>query len=485
MRKEKIKENLLEKYREIFQKYASKKGIDVETYVEEFIQKSKVIPGLSEIKAVARDKDENKLINYLNTVEKLTNMNVYEKETKETSLKENLLEKYREIFQKYGSLEPEKFNDLDTKIEEPIENKKDLSGLDRIVFDEENKNKPLLDKYKEEITRVIFGNHFSGIMGKGLDLDEEINKDLTKIIKKGEEKYGDTFISELLNNKTKEEVYTTLKNLKLELKAEKKYSKYGSLEPASFEDIDDLNTKIETPKGPKPDLSGLDKIIFDETNEKCKDIVPYQKEESKEIVPYQAPIKKENIKPKKGKRKKASTSLIKKFKEKIEDPKFKKRFLIVAIVIALGVPAAVIISAITGDASHATNIQMAVSNIDLSQINDIPNNLEQITNNISPMDYYSQIGENSTVFSNAMDAANHTNSLIANEWFQSNPLDVYNTQTNEYMHLTHDQLNNIDLMRELANDPNNAILFGESLENPSGFMNLSDVISENIKGMSR
>ena len=50
------------------------------------------------------------------------------------------------------------------------------------------------------------------------------------------------------------------------------------------------------------------------------------------------------------------------------------------------------------------------------------------------------------------------------------------------MHLTQEQLSNPEFLNTLANDPNNAILFGNSMQDPSGFMSLSDALSEIAKG---
>ena len=73
---------------------------------------------------------------------------------------------------------------------------------------------------------------------------------------------------------------------------------------------------------------------------------------------------------------------------------------------------------------------------------------------------------------------NNVNGVISNEWFNNNPIDVFNTATNSYMGLTQEQLNDSSFMAELAKDSNNVLLLGDSMKSPSGFVKLSDVVSE-------
>ena len=102
--------------------------------------------------------------------------------------------------------------------------------------------------------------------------------------------------------------------------------------------------------------------------------------------------------------------------------------------------------------------------------------------NAGPSLDYSSIGEGHTVFSNAYDAVSNVNGLTSNEWFNSNPIDVFNTATNSYMGLTPEQLNDPTFMAELAKDPNNSLLLGNSISDPSGFVGLDEVVKG---GMSR
>ncbi len=95
---------------------------------------------------------------------------------------------------------------------------------------------------------------------------------------------------------------------------------------------------------------------------------------------------------------------------------------------------------------------------------------------------WSNIGPGSSVARDAYSAVSHSGMMTANSWFGNNPLDVFNTATHEFLHLSPEQLKNLDFMQTLANDPNNAILFGNSLQEPSGYMSLADAFSQVAKG---
>ena len=209
-------------------------------------------------------------------------------------------------------------------------------------------------------------------------------------------------------------------------------------------------------------------------------------------------------KDKKGKRvkkrKKAKKSLIQKFKEL---SKGKKALIIVALV-ALGViavsgaiqfgPAVIAsiqhlmnpdnVNTVSSTVQHiapninysdiATNVSNAAQNASTA-VNDVVNNVT------SSVDFSNLGGAGHQVFSNAYDAVRGVNDLVSNQWFSGNPVDVFNTATHEFLHLTQEQLNNPDVLSQLAQDPNNALLFGNSVNDPSGFVHLSDVIGNVVK----
>lgn len=85
------------------------------------------------------------------------------------------------------------------------------------------------------------------------------------------------------------------------------------------------------------------------------------------------------------------------------------------------------------------------------------------------------------VYSTAFDAVKGINHLNANEWFNDTPIDVYNTEQREFMNLNVQELNNMELLSTLAQDSNNVMLFGKSLNEPSGFVPLNEVIDKLIQ----
>ena len=86
-----------------------------------------------------------------------------------------------------------------------------------------------------------------------------------------------------------------------------------------------------------------------------------------------------------------------------------------------------------------------------------------------------------TVYSTAFDAVKGLSRLEANQWFNDTPVDVYNTDQKAYMNLNAQELNDMELLSNLAQDPNNVMLFGQSKNEPSGFVPLNEVIDKLIK----
>ena len=86
-----------------------------------------------------------------------------------------------------------------------------------------------------------------------------------------------------------------------------------------------------------------------------------------------------------------------------------------------------------------------------------------------------------SVYSTAFDAVKGLNRLQASEWFNDTPVDVYNTDQKTYMNLNAQELNDMDLLSNLAQDPNNVMLFGKSINEPAGFVPLNEVIDKLIQ----
>ncbi len=190
----------------------------------------------------------------------------------------------------------------------------------------------------------------------------------------------------------------------------------------------------------------------------------------------------EPVKGKKGNRKEAKPPLLKRAVEKFKGLKKWQKVAIIAGVIAIaGAGVFALGPQIINGVNHLFNpenvneVNQAAQTISSSSITDIASQTMQ------SIDYSSMGGAGHTVFTNAADAASNANSVVSNEWFSNNPVDVFNTATNSYMGLTPEQLNDPNFMAELAKDPNNAMLFGNSISDASGFVGLDDVVNQATK----
>ena len=190
----------------------------------------------------------------------------------------------------------------------------------------------------------------------------------------------------------------------------------------------------------------------------------------------------EPVKGKKVNRKEAKPSLLKRAVEKFKGLKKWQKVAIIAGVIAIaGAGVFALGPQIINGVNHLFNpenvneVNQAAQTISSSSITDTASQTMQ------SIDYSSMGGAGHTVFTNAADATSNANSVISNEWFSNNPIDVFNTATNSYMGLTPEQLNDPNFMAELAKDPNNAMLFGNSISDASGFVGLDDVVNQATK----
>ena len=237
---------------------------------------------------------------------------------------------------------------------------------------------------------------------------------------------------------------------------------------------DDAEKQEDTPLD--KDMSGLDIIPDMVDDEDSKDMsgldkIPADLDESKDIVPFEPVNPVNQVKGRKITRKKAKPSLLQKFKNL---KTWQKALIVAGAIAVVGVGVFVIGPHIIDAVNQAINPE---------HVNTVHNTVNAVNNTVSsaPSLDYSGIGEGHTVFTNAYDAASNTNGLMSNEFFSNNPLDVFNTATNSYMGLTPEQLNDPSFMAELAKDPNNALLFGNSMADPSGFVGLDDIVSEITK----
>ena len=168
-------------------------------------------------------------------------------------------------------------------------------------------------------------------------------------------------------------------------------------------------------------------------------------------------------------------SLLKRLKDKWDNLKgWQKAVIVVGVIAVVGVGVSIAFGPqIMDGINHLLNPENA--NTVNNAVSTVQDTMTNTSNAAASLDY-SGIGEGQTVFTNAYDAASNANGVVSNEWFSNNPLDVFNTATNSYMGLTPEQLNDPSFMAELAKDPNNALLFGNSMADPSGFIGLDDVV---------
>ena len=220
-------------------------------------------------------------------------------------------------------------------------------------------------------------------------------------------------------------------------------------------------------------LNSISKIEDDEKDMSGLDVIPDGSDfvdlsnGAEEMVP---------VRGRKITRKKAKPSLIKRGIEKFKGLKNWQKVAIVAgVIVIVGVGVFVVGPQIMNGINHLLNPEnVNVANQVTQATATVQDTASQVSQSI---DYSSMGGAGHTVFSNAADAANNVNGVVSNQWFSNNPVDVFNTATNSYMGLTPDQLNDPNLLAELAKDPNNTMLFGNSISDPSGFIGLDDVVN--------
>ena len=86
------------------------------------------------------------------------------------------------------------------------------------------------------------------------------------------------------------------------------------------------------------------------------------------------------------------------------------------------------------------------------------------------------------VTSNAYDAVNGVNELTSSEYFDFNEVGIYDTQTNTWLDLSEEQLNDPEVIKRYSDDSRYAMALGSDMDNIDGFMNISDFIKE--RGLS-
>lgn len=383
-------------------------------------------------KAYEEEKKRLNNLSILNTKE--------EKEEEKNKIQENL-----------SKVSEDDVDKLMNEVYESVE-AKNLEELNCIIFEKDN-------------NIYIVGNSSSDLLWQNYSkLDSDI-------IKPGE-----------WNNQGKKIFYAFNDGQSISTSGVKVSMKNGSLDiDGDVDKIEYFENGKKVVKNDTKDYSGLDVIPPIKNNEEIVsngslnsdisglDVMPEADEvvENKQIIPVTAK-KVEN-------RKQAKPSLIEKFKNL---KGWKKAAIVAGIIALIGAAAAAIYFSQNPDALN--NLIQTItghSNV-VTQVSNASSQLAPADAAVSTLDYSSFGGSDHTVFTNAVDAVNGTNGLVSNEWFSNNPLDVFNTATGQYMGLSPEQLNNPELMQQLAQDPNNAVLFGNSMSDADGFMKLSDVVTK-------
>ena len=85
---------------------------------------------------------------------------------------------------------------------------------------------------------------------------------------------------------------------------------------------------------------------------------------------------------------------------------------------------------------------------------------------------------NLKAYTDAYNATSGNNQVETSEWFVFNPVDIYDTVDNKYLGLSEEDLANPEVLKNYMDDSRYAMLLGKDLNNPSGFMNISDYFKE-------
>ena len=82
------------------------------------------------------------------------------------------------------------------------------------------------------------------------------------------------------------------------------------------------------------------------------------------------------------------------------------------------------------------------------------------------------------VTTNAYDATNNANTVTSSEYFDFNEVGIYDIQTNTWLDLTEEQLNDPEVIKQYSDDSRYAMALGSDMNNIDGFMNMDSYIDE-------
>ena len=102
-------------------------------------------------------------------------------------------------------IKPKKLGELDPEVQQQMASRMKAAIENKILKD---KKTQLLSKYSDLINQRVFGKHWNGAIKhlEQKDIDEEVDNYLNNLIKVGEEKYGDNFIEDVMNEPTEQPI---------------------------------------------------------------------------------------------------------------------------------------------------------------------------------------------------------------------------------------------------------------------------------------
>lgn len=348
---------------------------------------------------------------------------------------------------------------------------------------------------------------------------KKLNAFMTNLIERGEFFYGDNFVNDFINEKTDEarrwllndvlygngidvelpekkntnEVKKVSKPEKKETPTEKNETKEEKIKNLTYEELlDKLTKKYNWPE----DLANqfiADKAKDEEIRKKASMALNKKNEPENEPL---LPSNIQTVKPIEVKTKEPKPSLLKKFKEKWQNPSFRKKVIIGGLVIAAGIVAIALnpdVQQFLGD--MVNNVTNMFNGHEVTNVTDAVNvtsgvDVSSIDPSVSSFDTSSWNMEGMTVYDSASEAVNSVNGEIANQWFSNDIQGLYDTNTGQMLNLSPEELHNADYLKDLLNTNDNlSVVFGDgsinSLNDVSGFVNGDDVVNLIDGGRSR
>lgn len=339
-------------------------------------------------------------------------------------------------------------------------------------------------------------------------INDKIDAYLTDLIKKGELFYGEKFTEKFVNLKTDNDRIILIDKLKQDIDNNKTdITSKGE----TLNDFDNKELDIEEVKE-KPTYEHLfNKLLdcgmnsdmannfiakytrYDDIRKRAlEEIAKTNELKTTDIKPVKTnDLKTAEMKPVKTKEPKKS--LLAKFKEKWQNPKFRKKVIIGGVAIALGVALIALnpdfqnfISQIFQNPDINPDISSSITNPTYSAADIAQHSLDAVEN-VSPVASFDMDGAD--VYTNAFDAVNNTNNVVANPDFSDNLQGFYDTSSKEMLNVSAEDLQNADKIKEILANDDIAAVYGKgeinTLNDVSGFVNGDNVIDMINQGRSR